>query len=123
MGYHFGHVNTKSNVISDGSSCIPSKLALSHDFLLFLAKDPSLCGCQCFLPNAALISSIVAALWQTECMNLLSASKLLLTNPGRFTSSLGAFVGNVSNILATFRPDTPRSHNLGDIWNVTDNVT
>jgi hypothetical protein len=32
-------------------------------------------------------------------------------------------VGNVGEILATFRPDTPRSHILGDIWNVTDNVT
>ena len=32
-------------------------------------------------------------------------------------------VGNVGDISATFRPDTPRSHNLGDIWNVADNVT
>ena len=31
--------------------------------------------------------------------------------------------GNVGNISATFRPDTPRSHNLGDIWNVTEKVT
>jgi len=36
---------------------------------------------------------------------------------------LQTLVGNVGDISATFRPETPRSHNLGDIWNVADNVT
>ena len=35
--------------------------------------------------------------------------------------SLG-LVGNVGNILAAFHPDTPLSHNLGDIWNVKSRV-
>jgi hypothetical protein len=37
-------------------------------------------------------------------------------------SAAADLVVNVGDILATFRPDTPRSHNLGDIWNVADNV-
>ena len=32
-------------------------------------------------------------------------------------------VGNVLNILAMCRPDTPHSHDLGDIWNVANAMT
>jgi hypothetical protein len=40
-GYHFGRVNTKSNVIANGISCIPSKTSLSHEFPLLLARISS----------------------------------------------------------------------------------
>ena len=55
MGYCFGHVDTKSNVISDGISHIPSESALPHDFPLLLVEAPSLHGCRRFLPNADLM--------------------------------------------------------------------
>jgi hypothetical protein len=88
--YHFGCVDTKSNVIADRISRIPSKSSLSHEFPLLLAQAPSLLGCWRFLPNAALISSIVDILLQTAYMDRLTASKQLLTDPGSFTSSPGA---------------------------------
>jgi hypothetical protein len=90
VGYCFSHVDTKSNVIANGISCIPSKSALSHKFPLLLAQAPNLLGCRRFLPNAALISLIVDILLQTACMDPLTASKQLLTDPGRFTSFPGA---------------------------------
>ena len=89
-GYHFGRVDTKSNVIAGGISLVPSETTLPHAFPLLLAQTPSLNGCQCFLPNAAIISSIVDVLLQTGCMDPLSLSKQLLTDPGRFTSYPGA---------------------------------
>jgi hypothetical protein len=85
-GYRFGRVDTTSNVIADGISRIPSESSLSHEFPLLLAKAPSLLGCRCFLPNPALISSIVDILLQTACTDPLTASKQLLTYPRRFTS-------------------------------------
>jgi hypothetical protein len=90
IGYHFGRMDTKSNVIANGISCIPSKSALSHEFPLLLAQAPNLLGCWCLLPNAALISSIVDILLQTTCTDPLTASKQLLIDPGRFTSFPGA---------------------------------
>jgi hypothetical protein len=89
IGYRFGHVDTKSNVIADGISRISSKSALSHKLSLLLAQAPSFLGCRRFLPNAALISSIVDILLQTACTDPLTASKQLLTDPRRFTSSPG----------------------------------
>ena len=89
VGYRFGRVDTKSNVIADGISRISSESALSHEFTLLLAQAPSLLGCRRFLPNAALTSSIMDILLQTACTDPLTASKQLLTDPGRFTSSPG----------------------------------
>ena len=88
-GYRFGCVDTKTNVIADGISRIPSEHALAHDFPLLLAKAPSLDGCRCFLPNAAITSLIVDILLQNACMDSLTASRPLLTVPGKFTSSPG----------------------------------
>ena len=87
--YRFGCVDTKTNVIADGISCIPSEHTLPHEFPPLLTQPPSLNGCWRYLPNAALISSIVDVLLQNNCMDPLSASKQLLTYPGRFTSSHG----------------------------------
>jgi hypothetical protein len=41
-GYSFGCVDTKTNVIADGISHVPSELALPHEFPLLLAQAPSL---------------------------------------------------------------------------------
>jgi hypothetical protein len=90
VGYRFGCFDTKLNVIADEISCIQSESSLSHKFPLLLAQPPSLLGCWCFLPNAALISSIVEVLLQTGCMDPLTPSRQLLIDPGRFTSSLDA---------------------------------
>jgi hypothetical protein len=89
-GYRFGRVDTKTNVIADGISRIPSELSLAHEFPLLLAQAPSLHGCRRYHPNAALISSIMDALLQNECMDPLTVSKHLLTDPGNFISSPGA---------------------------------
>jgi hypothetical protein len=89
-GYCFGHVNTKTNVIADGISRILSELALSHKFPLLLVQAPSLHGCWRYHPNAALISSIMDVLLRKDCMDPLSVSRQLLTDPGNFTSSPGA---------------------------------
>jgi hypothetical protein len=90
VGYRFSCVDTTSNVIADGISCISFESTISHEFPLLLAQAPSLLGCRHFLPNAALISSIVDILLQTACTDPLTASKQLLTDPGRFTSFPGA---------------------------------
>jgi hypothetical protein len=90
VGYRFGCIDTKLNVIADGISRIPSEPSLSHKFPLLLAQAPSLLGCRRFLPNAALTSSIVDILLQTACTDPLTASKQLLTDPGRFTCFPGA---------------------------------
>ena len=90
MGYHFGRVDTKSYVIADVISRIPSKSSLSHDFPILLSQAPSLLGCQRFLPNAAIVSLIVDILLRTASLDPLNASRQLLTNPGRFTSYPGA---------------------------------
>ena len=38
-------------------------------------------------------------------------------------ASTKSLVGNVVGISAMCRPNTPRSHNFRDIWNVANNVT
>jgi hypothetical protein len=90
VGYRFGCVNTKSNVIANGISRISSESSLSHEFPLLLAQAPSLLGCRHFLPNAAHTSSIVDILLLTACTDPIIASKQLLTDPGKFTSFPGA---------------------------------
>ena len=77
-GYHLGHADTKTNIIADGISRILSEHAIPHEFPLLLTQAPSLRGCRCFRPNAALISSIVDVLLQNDCMDHLSVSKQLL---------------------------------------------
>ena len=89
-GYRFGHVDTKTNVIADGISRIQCETSLTHEFPLLLAQAPSLHGCRRFRPNANLISSITDVLLRTGCLDPLTASKQLLTDPGRFTSYPGA---------------------------------
>jgi hypothetical protein len=89
-GYRFGRVDTKTNVIANGISRIPSELSLSHEFPLLLAQAPSLLGCRRYHPNAALILSIMDALLRNECTDPLSVSRQLLTDPGNFTSYPGA---------------------------------
>ena len=90
VGYRFGCVDTKSNVIANGISCIPSKSSLTHEFALLITQAPSLAGLRRYLPNATIISSIMAALLQTKFTDPLMTSRLLLTDPGQFTSSPGA---------------------------------
>jgi hypothetical protein len=89
-GYSFGRVDTKTNVIADGISRMPCETSLAHEFPLLLTQAPSLLGCRRFRPNADLISSIVDALLRTGCLDPLTASKQLLIDPGRFTTSPGA---------------------------------
>ena len=89
-GYHFGHVDTKSNVIADGISWIPSESSLSNNFLILLTQAPSLLGCRRFLPNADIVSLIVDVLLQTASWDPLTVSRQLLTDPGRFISYPGA---------------------------------
>jgi len=82
-------VDTKTNVIADGIVRIPSELALPHEFPLLLSQAPSLHSCWRYHPNAALTLSIVEVLFQNDCMDPLSASRQLLTDPESFTSSFG----------------------------------
>jgi hypothetical protein len=90
VSYCFGHVNTKSNLIADRISCIPSETSFSHEFPLLLTQAPSSLGCWHFLPNATLISLIVEILLRTGCTDPLTASRQLQIDPGRFTSAPGA---------------------------------
>jgi hypothetical protein len=83
-------MDTKTNVIADGISRIPSELDLPHKFPLLLAQAPGLHGCQRYHPNAALTLLIVDVLLQNDCMDPLLVSRQLLTNQGSFTSSPGA---------------------------------
>ena len=89
-GYNFGRVDTKTNVIADGISQIPSESSLSSDFPILLTQAPSLLGCWRFLPNANIVSLIVDVLLRTASWDPLAVSRQLLTDPGRFISSPGA---------------------------------
>ena len=89
VGYHFGCIDTTTNVIADGISWIPSESSLTHEFTLLVTQALSLTGLQHYLPNAAIISLIMEALLQTGSMDPLMTSRLLLANPGRFISSPG----------------------------------
>jgi hypothetical protein len=89
-GYHFGRVDTKSNVIADGISRIPSESSLSNNFPFLLTQAPSLLGCRRFLPNAGIVSLIVDILLRTASWDPLTVSRQLLTDPGRFISYHGA---------------------------------
>ena len=64
-GFHFGRVDTNSNVIADGISRIPSEPLLSNDFPILLTQAPSLLCCQRFLPNAGFVLLIVDVLLRT----------------------------------------------------------
>lgn len=86
-GYHFGRISTKTNIIADGISQIPSEHALAHSFPILLAQAPRLNSCRRFLPNAVITSLIVDILLQNACMDPLTTSRPLLNTPGRFTSS------------------------------------
>ena len=90
VGYHFGCVDTKSNVIANGISQIPSKSSLTHEYPLLVTHAPSLTGLRHYLPNAAIISLIMEALLQTGSTDPLTTSRLLLKDPGRFISFPGA---------------------------------
>jgi hypothetical protein len=89
-GYNFGCIDTKSNVIADGISRIPSESSLSNNFPILLTQAPSLLGCRRFLPNADIVSLIVYILLQTASWDPLIVSRQLLTDPGRFISYPGA---------------------------------
>ena len=90
VGYHFRHVDRKSNVIANGISRILSKSSLTHEFPLLITQAPSLAGLWRYLPNAAIISLVMEALLQTGSMDPLTTSRLLLTDPERFISFPGA---------------------------------
>ena len=89
VGYHFGRVDTKTNVIADGISQISSESSLIHEFPLLVTQAPSLAGLRRYRPNAAIVSSIMEALLQTGSTDPLTTSRQLLTDPGQFTSYPG----------------------------------
>ena len=64
-----------------------------HEFPHLYAQVPSLTGFQHYLPNAAIVSSIMDALFQTNSMDPLATSRLLLTNPGKFIFSCCNTIG------------------------------
>ena len=90
VGYHYGRVDTKSNVIADGISCIPFECSLSFHFPCLLLQAPSLNGYHHYQPNVKLVLLIMVAFLQTASMDPLTTSRLLLTDPGRFLSFPGA---------------------------------
>jgi hypothetical protein len=80
-GYNFGRVDTKSNVIADGISRLPSESSLSNNFPILLTQAPSLLGCWRFLPNADIVSLIVDVLLRTASWDPLTVSRQLLVAP------------------------------------------
>lgn len=88
--YHFCHVETKSNVMANRISCISSESSITHKFPHLLAQVPSLTGYWRYLLNATIISTIMAALLQTDSIDPLATSRLLLTDPRSIISHHGA---------------------------------
>ena len=74
--------DTKFNVITYGISRILSKSSLTHEFPLLITQALSLSGLRHYLPKAAIISLIMAALLQIKSTDPLTTSRLLLTDPG-----------------------------------------
>ena len=68
-------------------------------------------------------------MWQVSCrlrkLTAIGVDRMRLRQIAASTKKRQStnLVRIVDNISATSRPDTPRSHNLGDIWNVADAVT
>ena len=90
IGYHFGCIRTKSNVIANDLSQILSVSSLKDKFPHFLVQAPSLTGPWCYIPNAAIISLIMVTLLWTGSTDPLATSRLLLTTLGNLTSYPGA---------------------------------
>ena len=76
VGYHFGHIDTKSNVIADRIFRILSKSSFINKFPhLFTGPEPY--WHSVLPPNAAIISSITVALLQTGSTDPLVISRIL----------------------------------------------
>jgi hypothetical protein len=89
VGLQVARIATEDNVIADRISRIPHTSDLLDAFPLLLQDHTALRGCQRFLPNAALILAIMAALSEHASPHPVALSRQVLTNPGCFTSSPG----------------------------------
>ena len=90
IGYTMGRISTTENVVADDISRIPSESQTHTEFLKLCTQHHRLIGCRRCQPNPVLISLLMATLLQSECVKPIALSRLLLTDPGRFTSSSGA---------------------------------
>lgn len=86
IGYHFGHVDTKSKVISDRISRIPSKSALMHN-VLFPFTVPMPHWLSVLLPKGH--HHLLDYGCKTGSIDALAISRLLLPAQGSFISSPG----------------------------------
>ena len=86
IGNTMGHISTTDNIVADDTSCIPCKSQTHTEFLKLCTQHHRLIGCHHYQPNPILISLLMMALLQRECVKPIALSRLLLTDPGRFIS-------------------------------------
>jgi hypothetical protein len=86
VGYTLGRISTTDNVVADDISRIPCESQTHSAFVKLCTQHHRLTGCRRYQPNPVLISSLMAALLQSECAEPIALSKVLLTDPGRFIS-------------------------------------
>jgi hypothetical protein len=84
--YTMGCISTTDNVVADDIACIPCKSQTRTEIFKLCTQHHRLIGCHHYQPNPILISLLMAALLQSECVKPIALSRLLLTDPGRFIS-------------------------------------
>ena len=86
IGYTMGRISTTDNIVADDISRIPCESLTHTEFLKICTQHHRLIGCRRYQPNPVLISSLMAALLQSECVEPIALSRLLLTDPRIFIS-------------------------------------
>jgi hypothetical protein len=87
VGINVDHVTTKDNVVADRISRIKQYTDTIPDFQSLLQDFPQLSSCNRFHPSAELISLVMDVLLQRNSVDPLQASRQLLADLGRTTTS------------------------------------
>lgn len=87
VGQSIGHVSSEENKIADRLSRAKSESHLQHDLPSLFQDYPELRSCLRFHPSPELLSSIMDALLFESYIDPLEASRRILNNPGRTTTS------------------------------------
>ena len=86
VGLALDRVSTHDNIIADKISRLKKEKDSLKFFTSLVSSHPQLRTCRRFIPNPELISAISEALLQGTNADPLALNRLLLENPGKFTT-------------------------------------
>ena len=86
VGLSTDWVSTHDNKIADQISRLKSETDSLSFFISLIQSYPQLRGCRRFLPSHALLSGITEALLTGKLVDPLALSRIILSDPGKFTS-------------------------------------